>query len=76
MQLVVAGGARTAEVVVLESDDQTVRVESIYLFDSRDALQAYFDGPALELREDGKKLWVDTGKISFARRVGEVVFSM
>eukprot|EP01031_Cornospumella_fuschlensis_P022533 gene22533-27502_t len=76
VQLVVAGGARSAEVVVLDSDDHTVRVESIYLFDSRAALQAYFDGPALELREDGKRLWMDTGKVSFSRRVGNVVFSM
>ncbi len=72
----VAGGASTAEVNVLESDDGVVRVESLYTFPSRAALQAYFDGPAIALREEGKALFMDTGKISFSRRIGEIAFSM
>lgn len=76
VQAVVSAGASTAEVNILESDDGVVRVESLYIFPSRAALQAYFDGPALTLREEGKVLFIDTGKVSFSRRIGEVVFSM
>ncbi len=66
----------TAEINILESDDDVVRVESVYTFSSRASLQAYFDGPAVSLREEGKKLFIDTGKISFSRRIGEIIFSL
>jgi hypothetical protein len=63
-------------VIVLEREaDNVIRVESSYIFSSREALQAYFDGPALALREEGKKLFIDTGKVSFTRRIGEIAFS-
>lgn len=76
VQGVIAGGATSAEVIVLDSDDGSVKVESNYLFPSRAALQAYFDGPALALREEGKVLFIDTGKVTFQRRIGEVAFHL
>jgi len=74
VQSVVEGGAESAEVNILESDDGSVIVESTYIFPSRDVLQAYFDGPAIPLREEGKRLFVDTAKVTFSRRIGEIVF--
>ena len=76
VQGVVDSGATSAEVIVLESDDGSVRVESSYIFPSRAAFQAYFDGPAIALREEGKALLIDTGKVSFQRRIGEIVFKL
>lgn len=78
MQGVIAGGATSAELNVLdaEADNNAVRVESIYIFPSRAALEAYFAGPAVALREDGKARFVDTKKATFTRRIGEIVFQL
>lgn len=75
IQALVAAGALSAEVDVLETEEnENVKVEATYVFPSRESLQAYFDGPAAELREDGKVRWVDTGKISFSRKIAAIQF--
>jgi Domain of unknown function (DUF4286) len=73
VQAVVAGGAEVAEVCVVDDPDKT-QVDSSYVFPSREVMQAYFDGPAIALREDGKLKFVDTGKVTFARRISEIRF--
>lgn len=70
----IAGGALTAEINLMESD--SIQVESVYTFASRQSLQEYFDGPAIPLRDDGKKKFIDTGKVSFTRRIGEILFTL
>jgi hypothetical protein len=75
VQAVVACGAVSGDVVVLEREGENgpVQVESVYVFPSREMLQGYFDGPALELRKEGKELWMDTGIVMFRRSIGTVV---
>ena len=70
---VVATGALSGDVVLLDSEPgASVEVESVYVFPSREALQAYFDGPAITLRKEGVELWIETQKVTFRRRIGVV----
>jgi hypothetical protein len=70
-------GALSAEVVIVETEEgEDFKVEASYIYPSREALQAYFDGPAATLRVDGKTRWMDTGKITFARSVSTIQFSL
>ena len=58
------------------ADGEMPRVESCYLFPSRAILVAYFDGAAAVLREDMKRTFMDTGKVtSVTRRIGLVSFT-
>lgn len=72
---VIAGGATSASVVVLdpEPDEQAppTRIETRYRFPSRAAFDAYEAGPAIPLREDGRSRF--GGRVAFERRVGEVI---
>ena len=75
--VVVRGGALSAEIIILDAGEDEkkgmeVVVESSYLFPSRAALEEYQVGPALELKAEGKALFIDTGKISFTRTTGRV----
>jgi hypothetical protein len=77
VQAVVATGALSGDVVVLDPAEPgapSTEVQSVYVFPSRSVLQAYFDGPAQELRKEGKELWIDTGIVSFRRSIGNAVF--
>ena len=65
---VLVGGAERGEVVRLDGD--AIRIESRYVFPSREAMADYEAGPAIPLREDGKRRFGDRG-VSFERRVGE-----
>jgi len=69
---VLKGGAESALIVRLArfAHDQPVRLETQYVFPSREAFDAYEQGPAIELREDGRQRFADRG-VSFERRVGE-----
>lgn len=70
------GGAISAEMIVLDSTDGRIHVQSSYLFPSREVYDAYQVGAAVALRADGKRLWVDTGKVAeWIRQTGEVSFS-
>lgn len=68
------GKALSAQILVHDKDESEVhpKIESSYVFRSRDQLQAYFDGPAARLRADGVARFVDTGKISFSRTIAEI----
>ena len=58
------------------AEGESPRVESCYLFPSREILVAYFDGKAAVLREDMKRMFIDTGKATaVTRRIGLVSFT-
>lgn len=66
------GGALTGEVVVLNDTE----VESLFIFPSMEVYEAYCSGVAPVLREEGKKLFVDNGKVvKFERRIGNIAYS-
>jgi hypothetical protein len=74
-QALITAGALSAEVNIVDVGGSDLPVaEATYLFRNREDLQAYFDGPALVLREDGKTRWIDTDKISFSRKISVVSF--
>lgn len=76
-QALIDAGALSAEVSVLEvAENEEIKAEASYVFPSREVLQAYFDGPAQLLREDGKVRWMDTGKISFSRRIATIELAL
>ena len=68
------GGALECAIVVYEIEDRVI-VESRYTFPSRAEYDAYCNGLALELRSEGVALWVDTGKVKFERKTGDIVFT-
>lgn len=70
MQALIDAGALSGEIAIVESD--TIKVEVHYIFPSRSVLQAYFDGPALLLREDGKTRFIDTNKVVFSRSIATI----
>jgi hypothetical protein len=77
--VVVQGGAISAEVLVLDPtpDDARVAVQSSYLFRSREAYEVYQAGPAVALREEGRRLFAETGKVAEWRRsTAEVIISI
>lgn len=75
VQALIDAGALSAEINVVETEPtEGKKVDATYVFSSREALQAYFDGPAAALREDGKVRWMDTGKINFSRRIATIDF--
>lgn len=77
VQAVCDAGATHADVSLLDDDDSNlIRVVSAYIFPSREALEAYFKGPAITLREEGVKLFVETGKIRFSRTIGDILYSI
>lgn len=73
----ILSGAEFSKVLVHEEESNTgyVKVEAMYFFASREALQQYLDVSAPQLREEGKKLWIDTNKATFTRSISNVVFS-
>ncbi len=70
IEAVIAGGAESARLVVLDGDGPA-RVETQYVFPSRDVFEAYQAGPAVPLREDGVRRFGGRGVV-FERRIGEV----
>jgi hypothetical protein len=76
-QALITAGAVSAEISIVDVEDgASPVVEATYVFNSREDLQAYFDGPALALREDGKTRWIDTGKVLFSRRIATIDFAI
>ncbi len=77
VQAVIAGGALNVEILLIDTDSEAsfAKVESSYIFESRATLQAYFDGPAIELRKEGIELFINTGKVSFERKIADVIFT-
>jgi hypothetical protein len=67
------GGALTGEVIALDSTDGRIHVQSLYMFPSRSAFESYQTGAAVELKAEGKRLFVDTNKVAeWQRATGEV----
>ncbi len=76
VQALVDAGALSAEISQVDTaEGDDFKVESTFIFPSREVLQSYMDGPALALREDGKTRWIDTAKVAFARKFAEVKFA-
>ena len=67
------GGALDCTISVYDNGDSVV-VESRYTFPSKSEYDGYCNGLALELRAEGIALWVDTEKVKFERKTGEIVF--
>jgi len=79
VQQVIAAGASEARVVVLDpeadavgGENATSRVESVYIFPTRTALDAYFRDHAPRLRAEGVARFASRG-VTFQRRIGRVV---
>ncbi len=78
VQDVIAAGAIEARVVVLDpepSEKVGVRVESLYMFPTRQALDAYIRDHAPRLRAEGVAKFGDRG-VTFTRRIGPVVLAL
>lgn len=76
VQAVCKAGATSARILVHEGiEDGRVKIEAMYFFANRDSLQQYLDVSAPLLREEGKKLWIDTNKAIFTRSISNIVFS-
>lgn len=72
-QALVDAGALSYEIKVLDvAEGESPKVEAAYIFPSKEVLDAYFEGPALLLREDGKTRWIDTEKVSFSRNIENI----
>jgi hypothetical protein len=78
IQAVIRGGAVSAEVIGPSpkgpiGSDMIFRVESRYIFPTREAFETYEAVHAPALRADGSTRFGGRAGISFARSVGEVV---
>lgn len=74
VQAIKAGGASVVEVSIMDSDGSGVtKVESSYVFPSREILEIYLDGPAKELRKEGLEKF---GHIKRERRIGSIEFEI
>lgn len=67
---VLRGGALSARVIRL--DGETRRIETQYVFPSRDIFADYEAGPAIALREEGRRRFAGRG-VTFERRWGEIL---
>lgn len=73
------GGALSAELLALDPtpEDSRFAIQSSYLFPSRAAYEAYQAGPAVALREEGRRLFAETGKVvEWRRSTAEVVMAV
>jgi hypothetical protein len=69
------GGGLTGEFDILQSDEprDETRVMSLYTFPSREALNGYFNGAAIRLRQEGITLFLEPKKVSrMERSVGSI----
>ena len=72
---VVDGGAHSAMIVRLERDSpgDPHRVQTVYVFPTREAFDGYVRHTAPALREDGVRRFGSVAGVSFTRTIGEVV---
>ena len=68
---VIDGGAHSAMIVRLEGEP--VRIETQYIFPTRDVFVRYEQKHAPALRADGMQRFGSGRGVSFERRVGEIV---
>ena len=69
---VIEGGALWGRCVRLDSGDGVLRVEAQYGFASREAFDAYQNGPAIDLRREGIERFAEPHGVTFSRRTGTV----
>lgn len=73
---VLAWGGTLAEITEIDGeggDAGVVRVECRYEFPGRAALERYLGEGAPALREEGQRLFLESGKVRLSRRIGRVV---
>jgi hypothetical protein len=73
LDAVIAGGARSAQVVRIVEPPEPVEIEVRYLFESRAAFDRYVRETAPRLRAEGLARFGPASGVSFRRTVGEVV---
>lgn len=73
VQAVIAGGARTAKVTAWDPEGSAWKVEAVYEFADRGALDRYVREFAPGLRAEGLAKWGGVEGIRFERRIGERV---
>lgn len=72
---VVDGGAHSGMIVRLDQDPEgdPHRVQTVYVFPTREAFDGYVRHTAPALREDGVKRFGSVAGVSFLRTIGEIV---
>ncbi|MBL8745048.1 MAG: DUF4286 family protein [Phycisphaerae bacterium] len=72
---VIAGGAETASIVVIdrETPDQSMAVEVRYVFPSRESLARYIERHAPALRAEGLARFPPERGVTFQRTIGEMI---
>lgn len=70
---VIGAGAHSAMIVRLEDPPLPIRVQTRYIFSTREALDRYLREHAPGLREDGLRRFGPETGVSFAREIGRVV---
>jgi len=72
---VIDGGAHNAMIVRVDRDstDDPFRIETLYVFPTRAAFDAYVRQTAPALREEGLKKFGSVEGISFSRTIGVIV---
>lgn len=71
---VIAGGAHSARVIVLDrAEGEPFHVEARYAFASRAALERYLSEAAPALRAEGLRKFPPEKGLTLSRRVGEIV---
>ncbi|MBL0869008.1 MAG: DUF4286 family protein [Phycisphaerales bacterium] len=73
VQAVIQGGARTANVTAWDGEGAVWKVEAVYEFEDRGALDRYMREFAPGLRAEGLARWGGVEGIRFERRVGDRV---
>lgn len=75
VDLVIKGGAHSALIVKLEPQEGAgpFRVETQYVFATRELFDRYVERHAPALREDGMKRFPPGRGVSMDRRIGEIV---
>lgn len=75
VQALIEVGAISADIAIVDTEENELpKVETSYVFPSREALETYFNGAAIALRGETKTRWIDTAKVSFSRRITSIVF--
>ena len=71
---VIDGGAHSAMIVRLDRDPESDpwRVQTVYVFPTRQAFDGYVRHTAPALREEGVKRFGSVAGVSFSRTIGEI----
>ena len=77
VQALITAGALSACVEAHQDNtEEEFKVDSVYVFACQADLDSYSAGAAVALREEGIKLFVETGKVTFSRKVTNIVFEL